>query len=84
MVYNACGAHRAQADGVLGSVSVKDFVVDLNANSVSSFVAAREAVKGWREGRVKDGVFIFTSNLLNEQTAVPGILNLGWGKNAAA
>ncbi|KAI0017156.1 putative short chain type dehydrogenase [Xylariomycetidae sp. FL0641] len=54
----------------------------MNANAVSAYAAAREAVRGFERGGGQ-GTFIFTGNATNEM-AGPGFLNFGMGKSAAA
>lgn len=62
---------------------------DLGVNTVSAYVAAQEAVKGWEEmgngeGKGK-GVFIYTGNICNvEIVPWPMMMTAGAGKAATA
>lgn len=88
VVYNAAAlTPPPDKDSVL-SLPVDQFVKDLNVNSVSPYVAAQEAVRGWEELGEVQGVnktFIYTGNKLNETILPVGdLITLGVGKNASA
>lgn len=86
VVYNAAALTPPQDEKSVLSVPVDAVVKDLNINTVSAYVAAQEAVKGWAslpEGWKK--TFIYTGNVLNEKVLpVPIMLDLGMGKAASA
>lgn len=66
------------------SISVKDFEVSLNVNTVSAYAAAKHAVDGFDKlpkSTLKS--FIFTGNILNI-SPIPRLLALGVGKSASA
>ncbi|KAI2476130.1 hypothetical protein Ptr902_12406 [Pyrenophora tritici-repentis] len=69
------------------SIPTENFVQDLNVNTVSAYVAAQEAVKGWQAMGSEGGkrTFVFTGNMLN-QKVIPmlNVLTLGVGKSASA
>jgi len=87
VIYNA-GALTPPTDAKNPlTVPVANFENDFNINTVSAYVAAQEAVKGWEalgnEGGKK--TFIYTGNLLNQKVMpVPVFLTLGVGKSASA
>jgi hypothetical protein len=63
---------------------LKDFVRDLNVNTISTFVAAQQAALAFAE--LPDSAsrtFIYTGNILNI-TTIPPLLDLGVGKSATA
>jgi hypothetical protein len=79
----AAGFKRVLADEIL-SLPVSDLEETLAVNTVSSFSAAQEAVKGFAtlDASVPKG-FIFTGNILNLKT-MPALFTLGVGKAASA
>jgi len=85
VVYNAATI-RAPADGSMFSISATDIINDFNVNSLSAYVAAQEAFKGWAglpHGEPK--VFIYTGNILNVKVVpAPMLMTLGVGKAASA
>lgn len=86
VVYNA-GAFTAPPDkeSVL-SIPVENLVRDFNVNTISPYVAAYEAAKGWAvmEEQTKK-TFIFTGNVQNVQVlAMPMLTDAGMGKAATA
>jgi NAD(P)-dependent dehydrogenase (short-subunit alcohol dehydrogenase family) len=86
VVYNAAALTLPPDPLSLLSLPKEAFVSDLNVNTVSSYVAAQQAVLGW-ESLPKDvkKTFIYTGNILNTAVApVPIFLNLGVGKAASA
>ncbi|XP_014552680.1 hypothetical protein COCVIDRAFT_109653 [Bipolaris victoriae FI3] len=89
VVYNAATMTPPSDAGVVTSVPADKFTADLNVNVVSPYVAAQEAVKGWKEmGKEAGGgekTFIFTGNMLN-RTILPvdALVTLGVGKSASA
>ncbi|KAF1841391.1 NAD(P)-binding protein [Cucurbitaria berberidis CBS 394.84] len=86
VVYNAAGLTPPPDNDSVLSIPVDNFVADLNLNTVSPYVAAQHAVKGWETlpSDVKKS-FIYTGNILNTLILpVPMMLTLGVGKSASA
>jgi NAD(P)-dependent dehydrogenase (short-subunit alcohol dehydrogenase family) len=88
IVWNAAALTPPPVSGSLFSVPVEAFEKDLNINTISAYVAAQEAVKGWESMKEEEEgrkVFIYTGNILNRQILpVPMMLTLGVGKSASA
>ncbi|KAF2110770.1 hypothetical protein BDV96DRAFT_500800 [Lophiotrema nucula] len=86
VVYNAAALTPPSDPANVLSISQDSFVKDININTVSPYVAAQEAVKGFAslpEGLKKS--FIYTGNILNTVVfPVPVMLTLGVGKSASA
>ena len=85
VVYNAAAMTPPPADGTL-AIPAEKVASDLNVNTVSPYVAAQEAVKGWQT-LLKEAkkTFIYTGNALNNLVLpVPMMVNLGVGKAASA
>jgi len=83
VVYNAVGATMNDAKDPL-SLSLADLMRDMNINTNSAFVAAQQAVLGFKE--LPDSAsktFIYTGNALNTTTMAP-LMDLGVGKSATA
>lgn len=65
-------------------MSTEAFADDLAINTISAFVAVREALIGFQALHpTVPKTFIFTGNILNEGP-IPGFLSLGVGKIASA
>jgi NAD(P)-dependent dehydrogenase (short-subunit alcohol dehydrogenase family) len=86
VVYNAAALTPPPDVSNVLSVSQKDFMSDININTVSPYTAAQEAVKGF--ATLPQGIkktFIYTGNILNTAILpVPALLTLGVGKSASA
>jgi len=86
VIYNAATLTAPpEKDSVL-SIPAQSVASDLNVNTISPYVAAQQAVKGW-ETLSKDikKTFIYTGNSANVAIIpVPMFLNLGIGKSASA
>lgn len=86
VIYNAASlTPPADKDSVL-SVPAGRVISDLNVNTVSPYVAAQQAIEGWKTlpSEVKK-TFIYTGNILNASVSpLPLFLNLGMGKSASA
>jgi NAD(P)-dependent dehydrogenase (short-subunit alcohol dehydrogenase family) len=83
VVYNAYAHLNAPKDNPL-DISLETFQQHLNANTTSTYVAAQQAVAGFRElPESMNKVFIYTGNMLNTATE-PRLLTLGVGKKAAS
>lgn len=66
------------------SVSREDIIRDLNVNTVSPLLAAKEAISSFK--LLPDNAartFIFTGNILN-LGPLPGMMNVGLGRSATA
>ncbi|KAI0386953.1 NAD(P)-binding protein [Hypomontagnella monticulosa] len=86
VVYNAAKGGQTKTDEPFQDMDF--FRANLNINTVSPFVAAREAIKGFDKLGASGlghsgGTFIFTGNLLNK-TAVQGLMSFGMQKGAGA
>ncbi|KAJ4302974.1 hypothetical protein N0V90_001865 [Kalmusia sp. IMI 367209] len=86
VVYNAGALHFPSNFKSVLSIPAVDVASDLNANTVSPFAAAQEAVERWETlPRDIKKTFIFTGNALNELVVpFPSWMNLGMGKSATA
>lgn len=86
VIHNAAAlANPPEKDSVL-SLSAENLMLDMNVNTISPYIAAQEAVKGW-ESLAKDvkKTFIYTGNIQNVAVVpVPIFLTLGMGKSASA
>ncbi|KAH8813501.1 putative short chain type dehydrogenase [Flagelloscypha sp. PMI_526] len=84
VIYNAYAWKLADTEDPL-TMSLNDFEYSISVNTISSFIAAQEAVKSWAQTGTK-GTFIFTGNILNVRCLpnVPGALVFAMGKSAAA
>lgn len=86
VVYNAAALTNPPDKDSIFSISAENVALDLNVNTISPYVAAQQAVKGW-ETLPKDTkkTFIYTGNALNVSVLpVPMMLDLGMGKSASA
>lgn len=86
VVYNAAALTPSGEQGSPLSIPAASFISDLNINTVTPYMAAQEAMKGWKtlpEDQLK--TFIYTGNKLNTVVKpVPLFLTLGVGKAASA
>jgi NAD(P)-dependent dehydrogenase (short-subunit alcohol dehydrogenase family) len=87
VVYNVYSMAPLPEKDTLLSITVGSFVKDLNANTVSAFAAASEAVRVWNKMPESTArkAFIFTGNIQNVRH-VPGasLATIGAGKAATA
>lgn len=86
VVYNAAALTAPPDNNSVFSITAESVVSDLNVNTVSPYVAAQQAARGW-ETLSKDTkkAFIYTGNMLNVAIMpVPMLLDLGMGKSASA
>ncbi|KAJ8098114.1 hypothetical protein POJ06DRAFT_200426 [Lipomyces tetrasporus] len=86
VVYNAATlTPPPDKDSVL-SVSAESVASDLNVNTVSPYVAAQQALRGWETlSQETKKTFIYTGNIMNVSVVpMPLFLNLGIGKSASA
>ncbi|CAO2657712.1 Nn.00g038380.m01.CDS01 [Neocucurbitaria sp. VM-36] len=86
VIYNAAALTPPPDNSSVFSVAVDSVTADLNVNTVSPYVAAQQAVKGWETlpNDIKK-TFIYTGNILNTLIMpAPMMLNLGMGKSASA
>ncbi|CAE7205580.1 hypothetical protein PTNB85_09706 [Pyrenophora teres f. teres] len=87
VIYNAANLTRPSDPTNPLSIPTENFEKDLNVNTVSAYVAAQEAVKGWEALGSEGGnkTFVFTGNMLNQKVIpMPNFLTLGVGKSASA
>jgi len=86
VVYNAATLTPPPDVNSLFSLPSENLVRDLNVNTISAYVAAQEAVKGFDElPKETTKAFIYTGNILNTKILpVPMIVSLGVGKSASA
>ncbi|KAF2231494.1 putative short-chain dehydrogenase [Viridothelium virens] len=83
VLYNAGAASQNDKDDPL-SLPLIEFTRDLNINTVTAFVAAQQAILGFKQ--LPDSAsktFIYTGNILNTTTIAP-LMSLGVGKSATA
>lgn len=67
------------------SLSLDEFTRDLNINTTSPFVAAKEAVLGFAQLPASASkTFIYTGNITNNAVTFPPLMTLGAGKSATA
>lgn len=86
VVYNAPAlTPPPDKDSVL-SVPVENVVLDLNVNTISPYVAAQQAVKGWETlPKETKKTFIYTGNNMSRDIVpMPMMLNLSIGKSASS
>ncbi|KAF2648014.1 NAD(P)-binding protein [Lophiostoma macrostomum CBS 122681] len=85
VVYNAAALTPPNNDDLF-SIPAKSLAADLNTNTISAYVAAQEAVKGW-ETLTQDArkLFIYTGNKANAEISprLPTV-TLGIGKSASS
>jgi NAD(P)-dependent dehydrogenase (short-subunit alcohol dehydrogenase family) len=86
IIYNAAALTPPLSPDSLFSIPANSFLSDLKVNTISPYVAAQQAVKGWEtlpEHTRK--TFIYTGNAQNTfMLPVSLMLNLGVGKSASA
>ncbi|KAJ6257752.1 3-beta-hydroxysteroid dehydrogenase [Drechslerella dactyloides] len=83
VVYNAAAATPSDPKNPF-SISTADFTRGLTINITSVFVAAQQAVIGFKELPASASkTFIYTGNCLNEAPLAP-LMDLGVGKSATA
>ena len=86
VVYNAAALTNPPDKDSIFSIPAENVALDLNVNTISPYVAAQQAVKGWKTlpGETKK-TFIYTGNILNVSIIpMPMVLDLGMGKSASA
>lgn len=86
VVYNAAAlTNPPDKDSVL-SISAESVASDLNVNTISAYVAAQQAVKGWETlPKEMKKTFIYTGNVTNVSIVpMPMMLDIGMGKSASA
>lgn len=86
VIYNAATLSPPPVEGDIFSTSTDTLVRDFNLNTVSPFIAAQQAVNGWKSlPEESKKAFIYTGNILNiKQSPVPIMLTLGIGKSATS
>lgn len=86
VIYNAAALTMPPARDSVLSVSTESVTADLNVNTVSAYVAAQQAVEGWKTlPKETKKTFIYTGNIANVLIVpMPMMLDLGMGKSASA
>lgn len=85
VIYNAASMTPPLDEGSLLSVTAQRLTNDLNVNTVSPFIAAQQAVKGWSTLPKGGGLFIYTGNAQDRTILpIPMMLTLGVGKAASS
>ncbi|OAL07069.1 NAD(P)-binding protein [Phaeosphaeriaceae sp. SRC1lsM3a] len=84
VIYNA-GAATANDPKDTFSLSLEQFTRDLNINTTSPFVAAKEAVQAFAQLPASASkTFIYTGNITNTAVTFAPLMTLGAGKSATA
>lgn len=86
IVYNAAALTPPPDEDSALSISAEKVASDLSVNTISPYVAAQQAIRGWETlSKETKKTFIYTGNMLNHLILpVPMMLNLGVGKSASA
>ncbi|KIM98594.1 hypothetical protein OIDMADRAFT_105110 [Oidiodendron maius Zn] len=86
IVYNAAALTSPPDENSCFSIPAETVVLDLNVNTVSPYVAAQEAVRGWETlPKETKKTFIYTGNAMNVTLVpMPMVMDLGMGKAASA
>ncbi|KAF2147996.1 hypothetical protein K461DRAFT_298102 [Myriangium duriaei CBS 260.36] len=85
VVYNAASLTPPANEKLLLSIPAARVGHDLNVDTVSPYVAAQEALKGWESLPIGLKLFIYTGNAQNKLVLpIPMMLDLGMGKAASA
>ncbi|KLP10138.1 uncharacterized protein FFB20_12236 [Fusarium fujikuroi] len=86
VIWNAGARTVPPVDDDMFSLAQESLVQDININALGPYVAAQQAVDGWRtlaEGAKK--TFIYTGNKMNIQPlSLPATATLGMGKSASS
>lgn len=86
VIYNAAALTPPPDKDSIFSIPAGNVASDLNVNTVSPYVAAQQAVKGWETlPQGTKTTFIYTGNIMNVSIVpMPLMLDLGMGKSASA
>lgn len=86
VVYNAAALTNPPDKDSLFSISAESVALDLNVNTISPYVAAQQAVSGWKTlPKETKKTFIYTGNIMSVSIVpMPLMLDLGMGKSASA
>ncbi|OTA97722.1 hypothetical protein M434DRAFT_18894 [Hypoxylon sp. CO27-5] len=86
VVYNAATLTNPPDKDSALSIPPENVASDLNVNTVSPYVTAQQAIRGWQTlPKETKKTFIYTGNILNVSVVpVPQFLDLGMGKAASA
>jgi NAD(P)-dependent dehydrogenase (short-subunit alcohol dehydrogenase family) len=86
IIYNAAALTSPPNKDFVFSISAESVALDLNVNTVSPYVAAQQAVRGWETlPKGTKTTFIYTGNIMNVSIVpMPLMLDLGMGKSASA
>ncbi|TAQ89081.1 hypothetical protein B7494_g2607 [Chlorociboria aeruginascens] len=86
VVYNAAALTSPPDKDSALSIAAESVVADLNVNTISPYVAAQQAIRGWESlPKETKKTFIYTGNIMNVSIVpMPLMLDLGIGKSASA
>lgn len=86
VIYNAAALTPPPDTSSALSVPAESVASDLKVNTISPYVAAQQAVKGWETlPKETKKTFIYTGNIMNVSIVpMPLMLDLGMGKAASA
>jgi NAD(P)-dependent dehydrogenase (short-subunit alcohol dehydrogenase family) len=86
VVYNAAALTSPPDNDSAFSIPAESVASDLYINTISPYVAAQQAIRGWETlSKETKKTFIYTGNMLNVAVIpMPMMLNLGMGKAASA
>lgn len=85
LMYRKAGAATANDPKDTFSLSLEQFTRDLNINTTSPFVAAKEAVQAFAQLPASASkTFIYTGNITNTAVTFAPLMTLGAGKSATA
>ncbi|KAF7190855.1 3-oxoacyl-[acyl-carrier-protein] reductase FabG [Pseudocercospora fuligena] len=86
VIYNTGSLTKPPDDNSVLSILHKDVTKDFIVNTVSPYVAAQQAIEGWKSlPKESKKTFIYTGNITNVAIVpMPLMLNVGMGKAASA
>jgi NAD(P)-dependent dehydrogenase (short-subunit alcohol dehydrogenase family) len=86
VIYNAAALTPPPDKESVLSIAGENVALDLNVNTVSPYVAAQQAIRGWKTlPKETKKTFIYTGNISNVSIVpMPMTIDLGMGKAASA
>jgi NAD(P)-dependent dehydrogenase (short-subunit alcohol dehydrogenase family) len=86
VIYNAAALTSPPDKDSTLSISAEIVALDVNVNTISPYVAAQQAVRGWETlPKETKKTFIYTGNIMNVSIVpMPLMLHKGMGKSASA
>lgn len=86
VIYNTGSLTKPTDERSVLSIPYKDVTKDFIVNTVSPYVAAQQAIEGWKTlPKESKKTFIYTGNITNVAIVpMPMMLNVGMGKAASA